>query len=438
MSKEKLDYDKLLHYLMKRANVKASHGILYVCHPQRGWIACDQMKSKVLLLTFISPNKRSYVSDGEINALYKRLLIEPAIQVDVEKKLQKDKLNVNNGVYDFTSGRITPRSEKDFFTYCLDFSYTSNAKIEDAEAFIAFCESSLDYDVSHQKTKYLLQIIGYVISSLEGAEKAFLLIGPSNCGKSVVLNLIEKVVGQDNICSIPINRLADRFNVAELRNARININREIASGKLKNIDIFKGLVSNERVIGEKKKQDPFPFTNHCKLLFAGNNLPVLSETDGTNDAVFNRMCVLKFPHSIDDKDKNLNLIDALYDERDIIFSAAVDEVAKIISSNYKFDVDAESQECFDIYKEGQQAILTFVDEMMTVSPDNKVHLRDVVAAFKSYCKDNCIPNCYTESNIRYYLTSIPGVKPGKFRINGSNPLSGFTGIALKCIYKEQD
>lgn len=438
VNNNKLDAEKLLTEILKENRVKVSKGVLYVFTQGRVWLPCDSINIKLWLMKHVPKNKRIYVYDREITTVYKRLLIEPTIQVDIEELVQKEKLNVLNGVYDFTERVLKQRNPNDFFTYCLDFRYTPDAKIEDAKAFISFCKSSLDYEKSPQKTKYLLQIIGYVISSLEGAEKAFLLIGPSNCGKSVILNLVEKVVGQENVCNIPINKLGDRFNIGELRNARININREITSGKLKNIDIFKSLVSNERIPGEKKNQDPFYFTNHCKLLFAGNNLPTFSETDGTNDAVFNRLCILKFPHSIEDSNKDLNLFDSLYAERDIIFSSAIDEVSDIISSNYDFSIDDESNECFTIYKESQQALSTFVSERMDINPDYKVHLKDVVAAFKVYCRDNCIPNCYTEANIRYYLTGIPGVKSEKFRINGSNPLSGFTGIALKCIYTEQD
>jgi phage/plasmid-associated DNA primase len=239
------------------------------------------------------------------------------------------------------------------------------------------------------------------------------------------------VVGEINTVNFPINRLADRFNIGQLRSARININREATGSKLANIDIFKSIVSNERINGEHKFGQPFSFKCHCKLIFAGNTLPQLTETDGNNEAMFNRLCVLTFKNGLNDGQKDLQLLKKLYEERDIIFSSAVDMLKDLAENRFVFEQDDDSTDYLNAYREEQQALPNFIAERCEVSPDNRIHTKEIIAEFKQYCKENSLTNCYSDRNISLYIADLQGVTRKKLRINNSNPLYGYEGIGLK-------
>lgn len=398
------------------------------------WKRLDESEGKTFLWSFFDKNIRGRIKVDIISSAVKRLLVDPTVIKNLEERRKKymHMLNLNNGVLNVLSGELLPHDHKYGFDYFVDFNYLPDAEISEAKSFSSFCETSLDNCQS--KINRLLQIIAYTISSVEGAEKCFLLVGPSNCGKSLVLDLVEKTVGLENSTNFPINRISDRFNLGELRKARLNANRELTTGKLKNLDVFKSIVSNERLVGEEKFGKPTSFYAHCKLLFAGNALPVLGETDGSNLAIFNRLCILKFSHGFADMEKDLKLAEKLYNERNIIFSVALKTLPELISNNFVFAEDEDSTALLNSYKEMQHSLPCFIQERCVIDEELKVHTKDIVASFRQYCKENCIPCCYTDNDISCYIAGLGGVTRSKFRLNGSNPLAGFINIGLRDMY----
>lgn len=418
------------------------NGIIYVYKNSTGhWIRTDDMHLRQILMKLIPKNKRASVKASLIDNIVRKLKIDPGLHIDMETACDEnsDYLNVANGVIDLNSGNIQKHDPNKHFTYYLDFNYKADADITKCEAFMHFAMSSLNYDTNSCKTVRLLEMLGYIISSVSGAEKCFILVGASNSGKSVMLNLVEKVVGDTNTTNIPINKLGDRFNLGELRYSRVNINREISGSSIKNTDIFKSICSSEKMTGEQKFVAPFSFKCRCKLLFAGNCLPEIKKIDSSNnEAIFNRLCILYFPNSISDADKDLTLEARMLAEKDVIFSAAINYLMPLRKNNYIFTEDPESAKYFENYKESNQALKSFIEDCCTIDVDARVHIKDFISAFKKYCTDNALPYLYTSENINSYVSSISGVVKKKFRLNGSDPLNGFIGLKLNCMDRGQD
>lgn len=396
------------------------------------WIRANDNKAKKVIYGFIPIKKRAAIKDADIDNIIRKLKCDPSISVDLSyfEECNKNYLNVLNGVIDLDNGKLTKHDSKKYFTYCLDFEYKPSSDIKDSKSFMKYVSTSLVNN--DNKRIRLLEIIGYAISSLHGAEKCFMFIGVSNSGKSVILNLIERIVGEENTTNFQINKLGDRFVLGGLKNSRVNINREISGAELKDLDIFKSICSGERLSGEKKHGDPFSFRCKCKLLFAGNCLPEIKKIDSSNnEAVFNRFCVLYFPKGLQDAEKDLTLEDTMFDERNIIFSASVKALMELKKRNFVFTEDPESCKYLDSYKESNQALIAFVKECCVFGKECKVHVKDFIDSFKKYCSKNAIAYLYTNESINSYISSFENVQMKKFRLNGSTPLNGFKGIGLK-------
>lgn len=415
---------------------------IYVYKKSTGcYVRVDDIHLKQIIMRFIPAKERSAIKPSLINNVISKLKMNPALQVnfDSKKDLSQNYLNVANGVVDLDTGQFAEHDPKKFFTYSLGFNYFPEADYTTCEAFMKFARSSLNYDINICKTVRLLEMLGYIISSATGAEKCFILVGASNSGKSVMLNLVEEVVGKGNTTNIPIDKLGDRFNLGELRYSRVNINREISGSGIRNTDIFKSICSCEKMTGEQKFVSPFSFKCRCKLLFAGNCLPEIKKIDSSNnEAIFNRLCILYFPNSISDASKDLTLEARMLAEKDVIFSAAINYLMLLRKNNYIFTEDPESAKYFENYKESNQALKSFIEDCCTIDVDARVHIKDFISAFKKYCADNALPYLYTNENINSYVSSIPGVVKKKFRLNGSDPLNGFIGLKLNCMDRVQD
>ncbi len=397
------------------------------------WNVLNGTKLTRHLLGFFPPDLRGKIPVPALERIGKKLTVDPARIVDFDLCSQKGRflINARNGVIRIKSASLEKHNSEYYFTYCCSFNYIENADIRQAKAFCEFCRTSLDG--SESAMTRLMQMIGYVISSLEGAEKFFIFCGPSDCGKSVVLNLIEHIIGSEHIQAFPLSTITAKQNPAELRYARANINRELTSAKISHPDILKSIVSNEKVTAERKFCQPENFNVHTKLCFAGNALPQLGESDEANIALLNRMCILRFPHSIKNEDKHLDLLDKLLVESDIIASTAVNTLKTLIESNYKFQTDPVSDDYMSVYAEHSKVLEHFIADRFVFGADKSVHTSAVISEYANYCRENGFDKTSTNREVSNYIAALQSVCRDKFRLNGSAPLCGFRGIGFKSV-----
>lgn len=282
---------------------------------------------------------------------------------------------------------------------------------------------------AEQKIKLLLQIIGYLCSTLTAAKKSFILLGKPNSGKSQVLKLIEFIVGEENICNIQLEKLGDRFSAAALNNKLLNVCGELSARPIRDIEKFKMIVGGDTLTGENKGQPLFQFKCKCRLLFAGNMLPPIKNEDFSS-AFVDRIVILNFPREIPREERDYELLDHLIDESDVIFSLAMKELRELVQNNFSFEIPDDSKEILADYSFQPLHIDTFVEEHCELGEEFRIHTRDAYAEYKNFCRQNMV-NPISEALFSQKLCCINGVRSSRFRIDGSQSLRGFCGIKLK-------
>lgn len=355
------------------------------------------------------------------------------LKLNVELHIEKDRfdsnqnlINVKNGVYNLTDGTISPKRYDYYFTSYIDAVFHDGFTIEDCPTFKMFCDTSLCGD--EKSIKLLLQIIGYLCCGYSCAKKAFMLIGEKNCGKSKILEFIQLLLGEDNVCNIPLHKLGNRFNVAELSRHKANIQAELSLEPLKEIETFKNAVGEDRLCGEDKGEPLFYFKNKCKLVFAGNGIPAL-KTQDTTLAFISRIIFLIFPREIPENDRDTELVEKLYAERNVIFSLAMLELHKLIENDFKFEVPELSAKYMKNYSEQNNQISEFINDRCIFGVDNKVFSRDLYNAYKEFCIENCF---FAHSEFAFFnaMTGLKNIKHDRISMGGKR-LRGFIGIRLK-------
>lgn len=296
--------------------------------------------------------------------------------------------------------------------------YIPNTRLEDTKHFFAFCKSSLDYEVNPQKTKLLLQILGYALSGCTRAKKAFFFVGAPSSGKSVVLHLVKAVLPEEDITQIPFAGLSSRFNIGQLRNSRVNLCSELEEKGFPSISIFKAVVSGDELSGENKGENIFKFTPKVKLLNAGNVLSMPKNADGTL-SVIDRMVVLLFNHSIPREQWDTKLLEKLIAEKDIICSLAVDTLKELVDSNFQFVEPEDSREYIKNYSEALDSVNTFVCEDCQLDEDYTVGSVELWNRYREYCGNNMFQNSISQQVFVNKILEISGVKKERVRIGGS-------------------
>ncbi len=373
-----------------------------------------------------SEEEQKIVSTAAIKEVLDRLIQDPYLQLKFIDEEEERYLNLEKAVFNVEKGNIESVSGN--FSYFLKFDYVEKSKRNFAvfDQYIA----SVFPEEREEKRRLMLQILGYCISDYTKAKAAFFLIGASNSGKSTILELVKKIVPEQLITSIPLYRLNNRFNLAKLSEAKINLCSELSEKSFDALDIFKALTSCETVTAEHKGGKPFEFRIRCKSLNAGNMLPEI-QYNTSAPALINRLVILLFPVSIPKEQQDLKLAEKLFAERDSIFSAAVDELVELVKNDFRFSEPTDSLRLKRQILAQSNIIDNFLEERCIRETGAKIYLRNLYDAFVDYCEENLLDNPYSKTKFSQSLASKPNISQKKMRINHGKPLSGLEGIRLK-------
>ncbi len=420
---------KMFEHLLRQKIIYCSRGRIYLYDKDEGrYILIEDYAEWHYISLFFSNEICISIPIKSINEILKRLKHCMSIQIAVDEfNKREDLINVKNGVLEYKTGRLLEKNQSYKFTYCLNVEYLPNSSIENAPRFKRFCETSLQGD--EQKIELLLQFLGYILSPLICAKKALVLLGQPNSGKSLILHLIEFILGNDFISNISLENLGQRFKTAVLSTKLLNICGELSAKPLKDIEVFKMVVGGDTLSAEFKGKNEFEFKNKCKLMFAGNILPPIKNED-ISTAFVDRLAVLRFNNSIPEKARNHTLAKEIEKEADVIFSLSINALNKLINDNYVFAIPEDTHNLLKGYSFQQTNIDVFVEDWCVIDGQLKIHSSTLYAAYKKFCVENAI-SPISQNLFSQKIASVSGVKNGKFRLCGSNPARGFYGIGLK-------
>lgn len=237
----------------------------------------------------------------------------------------------------------------------------------------------------------LEEAIGYCFYRRNELGKAFILTGDKSNGKSTFLSMVQCLLGDENISSLDLKELGDRFKTAEMFGKLANIGDDIGDEFIANPAIFKKLVTGERVSAERKGQNPFEFNNYSKLLFSANNIPRIKDKTG---AVQRRLTIIPFDarFSADDPDFNPYIKHLLKTDKvmEYLINLGIAGLKRVLL-NRKFTGSTKVQKAMDEYEENNNPIIGFFreceDEEFQIEnePTNVVYKR-----YQEYCLANSL------------------------------------------------
>lgn len=237
----------------------------------------------------------------------------------------------------------------------------------------------------------LEEAIGYCFYRRNELGKAFILTGDKSNGKSTFLSMVQCLLGDENISSLDLKELGDRFKTAEMFGKLANIGDDIGDEFIANPAIFKKLVTGERVSAERKGQNPFEFNNYSKLLFSANNIPRIKDKTG---AVQRRLTIIPFDarFSADDPDFNPYIKHLLKTDEvmEYLINLGISGLKRVLL-NRKFTGSTKVQKAMDEYEENNNPIIGFFreceDEEFQIEnePTNVVYKR-----YQEYCLANSL------------------------------------------------
>jgi putative DNA primase/helicase len=211
-------------------------------------------------------------------------------------------INLKNGTIEIGVHKqfLRPPDSHDFLTSQLPFEYDANAT---APRFQAYLNEVLP-DI--EKQKVLGEFIGYSLIPNQAlkCEKVLLCYGDGANGKSVFFDVVNALLGRENVSSFSLQKLTDRegYSRAEIANKLLNYASEI-NGRIES-DIFKQLASGEPVEARSPYGRPYTLHNYPKLAFNLNEMPNLKTLPYP---ILRRLLPVHFACNIPDKEQNEGL-----------------------------------------------------------------------------------------------------------------------------------
>lgn len=171
----------------------------------------------------------------------------------------------------------------------------------------------------------LWEVIAYALSPEYRHRFIFCFIGVGGSGKSLLLNLIEKLLTPTLNVNMSIQNLTgSRFALSELAGKRVciasdegNFNFSTASAAI--LKRISG--GGETITADVKGKNQVTFVCTAKLLIASNN-PIHIAARQTDSYLHKRMIVVPFLNTVPVEHQDINLIDKLLAERDAIVTRA--------------------------------------------------------------------------------------------------------------------
>lgn len=208
-------------------------------------------------------------------------------------------INVSNGMVDWNAvvaPDLVQHQESYLSTVQLPVTYRRGAMCTLFDEFLAWA-------VAPEDVQRVWEILGYLMMAGNPLQRAVLLVGGGGNGKGVLLEVIKKLLGENNCTSVPLHDFADnRFVTAELFGRLANVCGDIDSTWIENTSRIKEITGEDTVMGERKGQDPFYFKPWCKMVFSANDIPGSADS---SRGWTRRFEVVNFPNTPAVSDRSL-------------------------------------------------------------------------------------------------------------------------------------
>lgn len=317
-------------------------------------------------------------------------------------------INCANGELDYKNGRwsLLPHSREHYRTAMLPVAYAPATRAPRFEQFLEEIFSG-DPDAT-SKAAVVLEALGYTFIPSCHLEKFFMLIGAGANGKSVLLHVVESLVGREHVCAVQPNQFDNRFQRGHLQGRLANIITEIAEGAEIADAQLKSLVSGEMTTAEHKHKDPFDFLPYAKHWFGTNHLP---HTRDFSDALFRRAVILTFNNKFEGAQRDVHLLHKLKAELPGILNLALVGLQRLIE-NRAFTECSSSSDAANMWRMEADQVAQFVADDCDTGKQCRATSAELFAQYQSWADSAGVRRTLNRNNFTNRLKRN-GFEPGR-------------------------
>lgn len=206
-----------LNYIFVRGT--ANEGSMIYVYSDGYYKYISENEFKGFIKSFIPYQLRK---SKDINEIFIDLTTEMKFVDYEELNADEDIINFEDGILNLKTWKLEPHDPKYLSTIQIPAKYkeveVANATAYNFEKYMMkLCDEDADTYI------LLLECLGLVISNIYAyrTKKALFLVGEGNTGKSQLKKIAEYLLGKQNVSSIDLKNLSERFGTSDLYQKRL-------------------------------------------------------------------------------------------------------------------------------------------------------------------------------------------------------------------------
>jgi putative DNA primase/helicase len=302
--------------------------------------------------------------------------ILPKYTTDEVLNTPVDILNCKNGLLNLNTFELMEHTPNFISVTQLEAAYDPTA---DDSLFYEFMSKV----VRPEEVLVVEEMLGNILIPSMEYEKAFILFGEGQNGKSTLSDLMLRFLGTSNVYGASLHELTEnKFAKANLYGKMANIFPDESGKMLEDSKVFKTLVSGDSVTAEHKGRNAFTFKNRAKLIMSCNEIPKSRDkTDGN----FRKYIIVEFPYKFEGKEMRRRLA-SWAELPSAILNVAIKGL-KRLRMNERFTETERQKALINDLRADSDSVYAFIRDRIVVTKDkaDRISMSDLYSAYTTYC-----------------------------------------------------
>lgn len=215
-------------------------------------------------------------------------------------------LNMKNGMLDIYQNKLVEHSPEYYSTNQINYDYMP-------DAICPTWEKTLEeiFEKDKVKIELLQEFFGYCLTPENNQKKALLLMGDTDTGKSTVLDILQYMLGSDNVSTLALEDFENDQLTPMMVNKLVNIDFDVNKDAQRYESGFRKITSMEPINSNQKYEVAFKFIPICKIVMAANAFPRITDY---SSAFYNRLLLIPMNRRFSEEEKIIELRDLLKNE----------------------------------------------------------------------------------------------------------------------------
>lgn len=298
--------------------------------------------------------------------------------------LEPEEILMKNGrILNLESKSIKPAKKNDKAINCINAIYKQDVKPDGLKKFL---KRTID---TEEGLKTLQEYIGYILTWPEARyEKALLILGDTDTGKSTLLDVLEEFFepSETSNLAFPDIGMERAFHVEELKDSVVNLDHDMDDKEISSYSRIKKAISNNKMHADPKGEKGFKFKPKARFIIASNDSP---DDSGAGEAFYNRFLTIQANNRVPEEEKDRQLVDKLCSDQNLswLLSWSLNGLERLREQN-KFTGELSEYETKKLWDKFGSSPQRFIHDQVTVDQEDgkNIPTTDVFETYELWCE----------------------------------------------------